>query len=64
MWRRSLYLSSDNLNILLRLCLNIDRNWIGTDRDDRFDGDVRVRMNFGFSFDAAPAIDTVLYFRG
>ena len=24
---------------------------------------VRVRMDFGFSFGAAPTIDTVLYFR-
>ena len=26
-------------------------------------GDGRVRTDFGFSFDAVPTIDTVLYFR-
>ena len=26
-------------------------------------GDGRVQTDFGFSFDAAPTIDTVLYFR-
>ena len=26
-------------------------------------GDGRVQMDFGFSFDAAPTIDMVLYFR-
>ena len=49
---------------VLRLCPNIDWSWtseVGADGDDRVD---RVRMNFGFSFDAVPTIDTVLYFRG
>ena len=39
---------------MLRLCPNRDHIWIS---------DGGVRTDFGFSFDAAPTIDTVLYFR-
>ena len=52
---------------LLRSCPNGGQIWIGDVGDDRccrcwsvMDG---VRTDFGFSFDAAPTIDTVLYFR-
>ena len=37
MWSRSLHLSSRNLNILLRLCLNIDHSCIGDVGDDQCD---------------------------
>ena len=66
MWSGSLYLSSGNSNILLSSCLNV------TSELFRYSelSDIRkyrrlsdVRMDFGFSFDAAPTIDTVLYFR-
>ena len=42
----------------------MDQSWIGNIRDDGIDRVDRVQMDFGFSFDAAPTIDTVLYFRG
>ena len=67
MWSGSLYLLSRNLNILLRSCPNIECSLISDDRDDRddgVDGVGGVQMDFGFSFDAVPTMDTVLYFRG
>ena len=52
---------------MLRSCLEVDWSWIGDVGDDQccqwwlaMDG---VQMDFGFSFDAAPTIDMVLYFR-
>ena len=61
-----MYLLSGSSNILLSLCLNVTselfrcselsdvwKYWRLSD----------VRMDFGFSFDAAPTIDMVLYFR-
>ena len=65
MWSGSLYLSSGNSNILLSSCLNVMSELFGCSKLS----DVReyrrlsdVWMDFGFSFDAAPTIDTVLYF--
>ena len=34
MWSRSLYLSSRNLNIMLKLCLNVDQSRISNVGDD------------------------------
>ena len=58
---------------LLRSCPNGDWIWIGDVGDDRccqcwsvmlvMIGDDGVQTDFGFSFDAVPTIDTVLYFR-
>ena len=65
MWSRSLCLLSRNSNILLRSCLNVGQSFVGDIRDVRvsleMDG---IQMDFGFSFDAVPTIDTVLYFKG
>ena len=60
---------------MLRSCPNVDQSWISDVGDDwcwsvmtgvfshdwQWDG---VQMDFGFSFDAVPTIDMVLYFRG
>ena len=60
-----LYLSSGNSNILLSSCLNVTLELF---RYSELSGVWKywrlsdVRMDFGFSFDAAPTIDTVLYF--
>ena len=63
MWSRSLYLLSENFNILLRLCLNVDQSWIGDVGVNGDAGIVGVQTDFGFSFDAVPMVDTILYFR-
>ena len=52
---------SNEFNDLLRSCLNIGWSWVADVGDVRI---VRVQMDFGFSFDATPTVDTVLYFRG
>ena len=64
-WVICIYLLSENLNIPLSSCLNVTSELFGYSELS----DVReyrrlldVRMDFGFSFDAAPTIDTVLYF--
>ena len=60
-----LYLASGNSNILLSSCLNVTLELFGYSelsgvRKYRRLSD--VWMDFGFSFDAVPTIDTVLYF--
>ena len=55
-------LDPQNTPLMLRLCLNVDWSWISDDGDDGFVGVDGVQMDFGFSFDAVPTIDMVLYF--
>ena len=64
MWSGSLYLSSENLNILLRSCPNVGSELARMLEMPELDGVGGVQTGFGFSVDAAPTIDMVLYFRG
>ena len=56
-----------HLSEVLRLYLNVGQSWIGNVGDDPcwlvMSAMDRVQMDFGFSFDAMPTIDMVLYFR-
>ena len=61
-----LYLLSGNSNILLSSCLNVTSELFGCSELSgvrKYRGLSDVWMDFGFSFDAVPTIDTVLYFR-
>ena len=65
MWSGSLYLSSGNSNILLSSCLNVTSELFGYSEMSDVQEYRRlsdVQMDFGFSFDAAPTINMVLYF--